>query len=73
VDARGNVYVAGTLSHNVLRVAPDGSVSQILDANGDGRGARLAQPTDVAVDAAGNVFVAGSVSDNVFRVSAPPP
>ena len=74
VDGAGNVYVSGAGSDNVFRIARniDGTItiSQILDATGDGAGHALATPRGVAVDADGNVYVAGSASDNVFKISS---
>ena len=32
VDAAGNVFLSGGSSDNVFRVAPDGTITQILDA-----------------------------------------
>ena len=68
-DAAGNLYVAGQLSHNVLRVSPSGAVRLVIGGDGDGRGNKLRAPRSVAVDAKGTVVVAGEKSGNVFRVS----
>jgi sugar lactone lactonase YvrE len=68
VDGLGNAYVAGVDSHNVFRISPEGAISRIIDASGDGVHA-LASPGAVAADALGNVYVAGAGSDNVFMIS----
>jgi hypothetical protein len=44
----GSAYVVGMMSDNVFRLAPDGTISQILDGGGDGRGNRLRAPRGVA-------------------------
>ena len=69
VDAFSNVYVSGQDSHNVLRVTPDGVVSQLINQSGDGLGNTLDYPMGVAVDGLGNVYVTGNESDNVFRIT----
>jgi DNA-binding beta-propeller fold protein YncE len=73
VDTLGRIYVAGFFSNNVFRVETDGTVVEIIDANGDdpvgGLGNPLTRPWGVAVDALGNnVYVAGYDSDNAFHI-----
>jgi len=68
-DAAGNLYVAGQLSHNVLRVSPSGAVQVVISSDGDGRGNKLRAPRSVAVSAKGTVVVAGEKSGNAFRIS----
>ncbi len=67
VDSDENVYVAGVWSHNVFRVAPDGTITQLIDATGDGQGHPLMHPENLAVGR-GGVYVSGWGSDNVFRI-----
>ena len=67
VDGGDNVYVSAWPAA-VFRIAPDGTVTQVLDASGGGAGL-LDDPTGLAVDAADNLYVAGRGSDNVFRVT----
>ncbi len=69
VDGAGNVYV-GSTNDKVFKIAPDTTITMILDAAGDGNGNTLMDPGGLAVDQAGNLFVVGKHSDNVFRVSA---
>ncbi len=70
VDHEGHVFMSGSVSNDVVRVAPDGQTSVVvLDASGDGLGNAFITPGDVAVDAQGNLFATGTISDNVFRVT----
>ena len=78
VDASGNVYVAGQFSDNVMRIAAPGTcstgttpctITEIIDATGDGGGNTLDTPLGVAVDGSGNVYVGGGGSHNVFRIT----
>ncbi len=80
VDLSGNVYVAGKGSDNVFRIAAPGTcstdgipctITEIIDATGDGAGNPLNDPQCVVADASGNVFVTGETSDNVFKIEAP--
>jgi hypothetical protein len=76
VDEAGNVYVAGeefvnngVNSHNVFKITPAGTITQIIDTTGDGAGHPLVEIRSIAVDGNGNVYVAGSSTDNAFRIS----
>jgi streptogramin lyase len=62
------VYVSGYWSHNVLKVTPGGTVTEIIDESGDGGGNDLQNPRGIVVDDAGNIFVAGQGSNNVFKI-----
>ena len=73
VDSSGNVYVAGFSSDNVFQITPGGTITEIIDATGDGAGNLLEAAYDVAVDSSGNVFVSGIFSDNAFKLTAKPP
>lgn len=68
VDSSDNFYVIGYSSQNVLKVTPGGSITQIIDATGDGTHP-LFSPEGVIADASGNVYVAGWWTDNVFRIT----
>ena len=45
------------------------TITEIIDATGDGAGNGLNSPWDIALDAAGNAYVAGSNSDNAFKIT----
>ncbi len=69
VDRAGTVFLAGSLSNNVFRISLDGSIVEIIDANGDDTGNNMLQrPTGVAVDEMGNVYVTGLESNNAFKI-----
>ena len=61
-------YVPGARDYGVLRVAPDGAVTEIMGPEGDGLGNRFERAGDIAIDSRGHVFVAGFESDNVFEI-----
>ncbi|MEE8155383.1 MAG: hypothetical protein V3T53_10570, partial [Phycisphaerales bacterium] len=42
------------------------TITEIIDATGDGAGNIFDRPFFIAVDAAGNAYVAGDFSDNAF-------
>jgi hypothetical protein len=48
-DAAGNVYVTDTVSVNVRKIAPAGTVSTLSNS--------FVQPIGIATDIAGNVYV----------------
>jgi hypothetical protein len=75
-DSSGNVYVNGRDSYNTFKIETPGTcstagtpctITEIIDATGDGAGNTLWGPEGVGVDSGGNVYVAGS-SHNVFRL-----
>ncbi len=77
VDMDGNVYVADTWNHRVLRIAADTGVieafagSGVMGDSGDGEAASEAYlnlPNALAVDVAGNVFVTDSGNYRVRRI-----
>ncbi|MGB0714995.1 MAG: SMP-30/gluconolactonase/LRE family protein, partial [Phycisphaerae bacterium] len=65
-DAQGNMYVAGYASNNVLKRAPDGTITQIVDSTGNGV-LGISLVNDLAADSQGNVYVA----TNPFPPSRP--
>jgi hypothetical protein len=68
VDHDRNVYVAGYTSDNVLRVTPQGIITKVLDATGDGVHAFDGPFGDsIGVDDAGNLYAAAIMSHNVFK------
>jgi hypothetical protein len=68
VDANDNAYVSGYNSHNVFKITPGGTITEIIDATGAGLGAPLTGPSRLATDSAGNVYVIGEDSDNAFKI-----
>jgi hypothetical protein len=75
VDDHGFIYVADTGNQTLRRITPDGRVSTLAGRAGnggtrDGRwGARLDEPSIVAVDSTGTVYVANDVDNNIRRIS----
>jgi uncharacterized protein (TIGR03437 family) len=78
VDARGNVFIADTLSLRVREVVVGSSIIQTLAGNGiagfsgDGGPATLAalnQPSSVAVDPSGNVYFTDELNWRVRLIS----
>ncbi len=70
-DSAGNLYAAAAGSDNVFQVKPDGTVTEIIDATGDGQGNVLNTPENVAVDGSNRIYVTGAGSDNAFRIILP--
>jgi hypothetical protein len=80
VDSSGNVYASALNTHNAFKIATPGTcstggtpctITEIIDATGDGAGNTPEFPEGVAVDSSGNVFVTGFWSDNVFKIATP--
>jgi hypothetical protein len=71
VGVDGALYVAanGNSKHVALKITPEGAVTEIIDASGDGQGATLGGVSTVALAPDGRVYVAGGSSDNVFEVT----
>lgn len=68
-DRAGNVYVTGTLSNNVFRITPEGTITEMLDRAGDGTH-ELERPEGLAVGPHGEAVVAGRGSSNLFTIEA---
>lgn len=72
IDSIGNVYVgacgAGPQSMGVFKIAPDLTVTQVLDWTGDGT--NMADCiVGLDVDSQDNVYAAAFFSNNVFRIT----
>jgi sugar lactone lactonase YvrE len=84
VDAAGNLYVADTDNHRIVRIAADTGLQTVVAgtgvqslsataANGDGgpaTSATLSYPQNVALDGAGNVYITDTGDNRVRRVDA---
>ncbi|CAM3698474.1 stalk domain-containing protein [Cohnella lubricantis] len=75
-DAEGNVYVADRGNHAIRRISADGIVSTVAgngvlgNEDGQGKGASLYAPSDVAVDASGNIYVADTLNHAIRKIDA---
>ncbi|WP_223786536.1 Vgb family protein [Marinicella meishanensis] len=78
VDPMNHVYVAGTSSNNVFRLAASDScstggtpcdITEIVDGTGDGSN-NFFQPGALAIDPMGHVY-SSNFGDNVFKIELP--
>ncbi|MDB5097597.1 MAG: hypothetical protein JWM80_2018 [Cyanobacteria bacterium RYN_339] len=74
LDAIGNLYVADTGNHRIMKVAPTGAVTLLAGstagfADASGPAAQFNQPTGVAVDALGTVYVADLGNRRIRKVT----
>ncbi len=68
VDDDGNVYAPAQGTNNVFKITPSGTITQILDASGDGQGHTCESPRAIAVGPNNTVY-AGS-REYVFKITA---
>jgi len=68
VDATGNLYIADTEQHRIVRMTPAGSFS-IWGSHGTGNG-QFDRPTGLAVDANGFVYVADTMNHRIQKFDA---
>ncbi len=81
LDASGNLFIADTANHRVLKLTPAGAVSTIAGTgspgySGDGGpalSAQFNQPADVVVDPSGAIFVADLGNGLVRKLTPNPP
>jgi hypothetical protein len=64
--------VNGFVSSNTFRITPAGTITQILDASGDGAGHVLDRPEGMAIPPDQSLYVTGFNSDNAFHLTLPP-
>ncbi len=76
VDGAGNLYVADSESHTILKITPDGVVGTFAgkagshgSEDGTGEEARFYSPRGLAVDGAGNVYVADCMNDTIRKIT----
>jgi sugar lactone lactonase YvrE len=75
VDAAQNVFVAGYLNNNILKINPAGSVSILAGMgqtganNGPDSSATFYYPNSVAIDTADNVYVADGVNNLIRKIT----
>ena len=66
IDPAGNLYVAAQMSSNLVKIAPDGTITELLGPEGDGQGHKLGRPRNVVRDKKGNLYVTGEWSMNAL-------
>ena len=84
VDQSGNVFIADTMNHRIMKVDPQGIITRVAGkANGDGgsynaadenglaTSAALNQPEGVAVDGLGNIYIADTQNHCIRMVDKP--
>ena len=75
LDAEGNVIVADSRRHSILRISPRGIMTTIAGGLGEGlrdgvgRSARFSHPEGVAVHADGSVYVSDSGNNRIRRIA----
>jgi tripartite motif-containing protein 71 len=74
VDPKGNVYVADSGNHRIVKLNSAGETIGVIGASGPSVAARSAagavnSPMAVAADAAGNVYVADTGNDRIQKFS----
>ena len=79
-DQAGNVYIADTMNHRIIKVDPDGIATRVAGKandggyhdgdNGPATSAALNEPTGVAVDGLGNIYIADSKNGCIREVDA---
>lgn len=65
-DSHGNVYVAESENHQILRIGPDCKINNL---GSEGSGAKeFRQPASVAVDERGHIYVADAGNHRIVRL-----
>ena len=67
VDASGNLFIADTNQHRIVRMTPGGAFSS-WGSHGSGNG-EFDHPNGVAIDPSGNVYVADTMNHRIQKFS----
>ncbi len=77
-DQVGNVYIADTMNHRIMKVDPSGIITRVAGKandggyhdgdNGPATSAALNEPNGVAVDGLGNIYIADTKDDCIRKV-----
>jgi streptogramin lyase len=77
-DHVGNVYIADTMNHRIMKVDPSGIITRVAGKandggyhngdNGSATNAALNEPNGVAVDGLGNIYIADTKNDCIRKV-----
>ncbi|MBI3754924.1 MAG: hypothetical protein HY265_02020 [Deltaproteobacteria bacterium] len=76
IDKDGNIYVADADNFRIRKISPDGTITTIAGSglrgykDGDGKIARFAYPTGIAVDKDGLVYVADRGSHTIRKIAS---
>ena len=75
MDGSGQVYVADSGNHQILKISPQGEVISLAGGeagfqDGAGSVARFDNPTGVAVDSEGNVYVADLGNHRIRKIDS---
>jgi hypothetical protein len=63
------LLIVTVVSLTIARPVTGQTITQIMDATGDGVGHTLTNPLGVAVDGSGNIYVTGYFSHNAFKIT----
>jgi len=69
VDGSGNVYIADTYSHRVVKLNPDGTLNSTFGNYGTADG-QFSTPQGIALDGSGNVYVTDFYNNRIQKFSS---